>query len=238
MKSFFKVFIVALFLLLPNVGLCSSPDSAFTEETHAYIESFPFQYGSGSMEKKGHRRFKSNGKLEKSNYAPKEENKFDYSALAQFFKILMYVGIAIIVCFLLYIVLQYIPMGRSKGGVTSEDASEEDKTFASNSIYDHNFMKEISELARKGDYNGAIRLVYLYVLYGLNEGKAIDWVESKTPIEYYYELRRPKLKNAFFELTSTFLAVRYGNVEATSETFQRVNDLGMAIVKLVKPQTR
>lgn len=92
-------------------------------------------------------------------------------------------------------------------------------------IYGVDFDNEISNAVGRGDYQLAVRLVYLQTLKYLSDYKLIDWQTYKTPTEYLYEMKRKEVTEEFRQLTNRFLMVRYGNFEATETTLNSVKEL-------------
>lgn len=148
-------------------------------------------------------------------------------------KLLLYLGIGALILLLVFLLYNLISRFSNDGGADNEILKDGTNGYESDSIFDHNFQKEIDDLVKKGDFKGAVRIVYLYVLFSLNKANLIAWAESKAPTEYYYELKRASLKPSLFSLTTTFLAVRYGNASITAEDFYKVNEQGLSIVKIV-----
>lgn len=96
---------------------------------------------------------------------------------------------------------------------------------------DHKFMDEtfdslhanenLERVLKSGDYNEAIRIVYLRTLEWLEQRKMIQWEKSKTAIEYYYELTSEKRKPMMRELTEIFLMARYDDVVADVSMYEK-----------------
>lgn len=137
---------------------------------------------------------------------------------------------------LIFLVYRLVP--QIKGETADNDADADADSADSNTIFNHNYQKEIDVLVQNKNYKGAIRLLYLYTLYNLNNYNLVKWDVSKTPTEYYYELERPNLKSVFFHLTNVFLQVVYGNVEASAELFSQANEDARSIVKCITPVTK
>ncbi|MBR6043693.1 MAG: hypothetical protein IKP37_13800 [Paludibacteraceae bacterium] len=144
----------------------------------------------------------------------------------------------ILVVFLLVVIVYVVVRQVSVSHNMKNEKNKEEVDINSNSIFKHNYKKEIDLLVSKQDYKGAIRLLYLYTLHSMNENNAVKWSESKTPVEYYYELNRPALKHVFFRVTSAFLGVVYGDTQADAELFSQVSEDAHAIVKCLTPVTK
>lgn len=74
-------------------------------------------------------------------------------------------------------------------------------------------------------YDESIKMVYVLTLKRLDNNKQIIWSPSKTPIDYYYEVREAKIKRPLQQLTAMMLSVRYGNVEATLDDYTQAEGL-------------
>ena len=85
-------------------------------------------------------------------------------------------------------------------------------------IYGVDFDADISDALSRQDYRQAVRLLYLQTLKQLSDAGRIDWQPSKTPSQYVREYGH----QAFAELSSHFVRVRYGNFEATKELFEEM----------------
>lgn len=165
----------------------------------------------------------------------KESNGF-FDLLGNFFSFLASIIVYILIFLLIVGIVFLVYQATSQKKIETE--AEEETGAESNTIFNHDYQKEINELVQKQNYKGAIRLLYLFVLYHLNEGQLVKWDVSKTPTEYYYELEKPSLKSNFFRLTNAFLQVGYGNAEASAELFAQANEDARAIVKCVTPVTK
>lgn len=102
-------------------------------------------------------------------------------------------------------------------------------------IHDVDFEEEIIYSLRTNNYKLATRLTYLQTLKYLNDSSYISWQPYKTPTEYIYEMKKADCKDEFRHLTNHFLRIRYGNFEATKETYETVRELQNKIVEGGKP---
>lgn len=98
-------------------------------------------------------------------------------------------------------------------------------------IYGVDFNKEISLALGERNFHLAVRMVYLQTLKYMSDHRLIDWQTYKTPTEYLYEMSRKEVKEEFRTLTNCFLLVRYGNFEATADTYESVKNLQQVIWK-------
>ena len=96
-------------------------------------------------------------------------------------------------------------------------------------IYALNFEKLIKESLDSGRFSDAIRWTYLLTLKELHERQLISWDPFKTVIEYTNELKRTDLKQDFKNLSQQFLYYRYGNFDATHDTYSAFSVLSNSI---------
>jgi hypothetical protein len=94
-----------------------------------------------------------------------------------------------------------------------------------------NFEKLIKESSDSGQYSDAIRWTYLLTLRELYKRELISWDTNTTVVEYVHELERSDLKPDFRELSQRFLYYRYGNFEASQDTFNSFTLLSNQIIK-------
>jgi cell division protein FtsL len=93
-----------------------------------------------------------------------------------------------------------------------------------------NFEKQIQKAIEAGEYQEAIRWNYLKILKILDERDLISFDTHKTVYEYMYEMKRNDLKPDFKNLSLQFVYYRYGNGEASRETFDKFKVLGDKIL--------
>ena len=72
------------------------------------------------------------------------------------------------------------------------------------------FDQELSDAERRGDWNSAVKIVYLRTLNRLCEKGHIVWQADKTPNDYSYEAKI----DSFRYMTNHFLRIRYGMFDA------------------------
>lgn len=82
-------------------------------------------------------------------------------------------------------------------------------------IYSIDFDSRINEALRQRNYRQATRLTYLKTLRWLADNRRIDWALFKTPLQYTREETNPRL----LEMTNEFLRIRYGNFDATEQSY-------------------
>ena len=85
-------------------------------------------------------------------------------------------------------------------------------------IYGIDFDERIDQAVTQRDWREATRLTHLKTLRWLADNGRIEWALYKTPLQYTCEERSIE----FREMTNDFLRVRYGNFEATEDTYQQM----------------
>ena len=130
--------------------------------------------------------------------------------------ILIGVGV-VVVLFLALLYWRLRPKLFVRGGKEEEMAYD----VQEDTIYGINFDAEIAKAQRAGDYRQAVRLIYLQTLLYLQNASLIDWLPSKTPVQYMRQVNSP----AFTAMSHHFIRVRYGNFEATQDVFEEMKTL-------------
>ncbi len=98
-------------------------------------------------------------------------------------------------------------------------------------IHELNFDKLIKESLDSEAYSDAIRWTYLHSLKLMQDRGYISWEPNKTVNEYVYEMKRLDLKPEFTILSREFLYFRYGNFDASKESYIRFSSLNDQLVK-------
>ena len=145
---------------------------------------------------------------------------------AKQFKITLWIIAGIILIVLILLTYHYKPSlfyinRKNKIGFQVED----------DDIYAVDFEKLIKESLDSGRFSDAIRWTYLLVLKELHERQYISWDPFKTVIEYTYEFKRTDLKPDFKNLSQQFLYYRYGNFDATQDTWSAFSALSNSITR-------
>ena len=104
-------------------------------------------------------------------------------------------------------------------------------TVHEDTIYGVDFQAEIAMALSRGDYKEASRLLYLQTLKFLSDKELIDWQLYKTPTQYIYEVKPETRREPFRDLTNRFLRVRYGNFDATEQSFNEMKNLQASVEK-------
>jgi len=82
-------------------------------------------------------------------------------------------------------------------------------------------------------FRDAIRYAYLLNLKSLNETEKIVWKEYKLSIDYLSEMKDPKLKKSFKNMTKYFNFAWYGKREISAEMYKKVKDSYEDIMKSI-----
>ena len=81
------------------------------------------------------------------------------------------------------------------------------------------FEKMIEQYLAKGDFQYAIRLLYLKNLKTLSDAKLIKWRQDKTNLDYLNELSDKEIKFNFRKVTQLFNYIWYGKFEIDATAF-------------------
>lgn len=94
-------------------------------------------------------------------------------------------------------------------------AADDTQDGEDDNIYGVDFERAIRQAVADGNYRQAVRHVYLQTLRHLSDHALIDWQLHKTPTQYVGEYHAED----FRQLTAIFLRIRYGNYEATADSY-------------------
>lgn len=139
-------------------------------------------------------------------------------------KITLWIIAGIVVIILFLIIYYYKPSLFYINRKNKMDFQVED-----DDIYALDFEKLIKESLDSNRFSDAIRWTYLLTLKELHERQHISWDPFKTVIEYTNELKRTDLKQDFKNLSQQFLYYRYGNFDATHDTYLAFSALSNSI---------
>lgn len=92
----------------------------------------------------------------------------------------------------------------------------------------------LNQALQSKNYNEAVKIVYVQTLAWLNNHQMIHWELSKTPSEYYYEVKDHSLRKPFKELTHIFLLARYDNVMVDCEMYESAQKYKQQILSMTK----
>ena len=144
-----------------------------------------------------------------------------------FFRLISW-GLLIIIVFLTL----YLLLGRS-GTSLFYNAKEQNVQgrFEAENIHEIDFQQTISDALKQKNYRLAVRYQFLWTLKVLSDQQMIDWQPWKTSLDYEYEIKSAKTRNAFSQLANTFQYVWYGGFEADQRLYERMNS-GFKTIKV------
>ena len=99
-------------------------------------------------------------------------------------------------------------------------------------IYGIDFDSRIDKAVSQHDWREATRLTHLKTLRWLADNGRIEWALYKTPSQY----TREELSPEFREMTNDFLRIRYGNFEATEQTYQLMQSRSKAMIARISDE--
>lgn len=176
--------------------------SLYTKEANEYIDHF------GEYSTKG---------MDTVEYKPSSFLSDLLNFIASLGPLFKWLFILIIVSLLVIIALHFY---RNRSKYDSKNAAKgSDSDGSLDSIYGHDWEKEIGQAKTEGEWGKAIMLVYLFCLYNLDSKSLIAWKDSKTPTEYYYELKADKYRRSLYNLTMLYLRARYADVVVDESMF-------------------
>ncbi|MDY6293091.1 MAG: DUF4129 domain-containing protein [Bacteroidales bacterium] len=133
--------------------------------------------------------------------------------------IMKYVWIALAIILLLVII--YVMYKKRIFIFKPKASSTGDYEVVEDNIYGIDFEDEIERALATGNFKEAVRLRYLHCLRILSDTQAIVWMPHKTPLQYTQEFNH----NDFKQLTRRYVLVRYGDYEATRNTYDTITQL-------------
>ncbi len=136
-------------------------------------------------------------------------------------RVLLYLG-----CFavLVVIVMALLKVDAFKVLFKGADVAPEARVFHEN-IHLMDFELLIKEAVDKKDFRLAVRLVFLYSLKLLSDGRHIQWQAGKTNHDYLEELAPSQLKTGLSELSFYFDYSWYGGFPISQLQFDRVQQI-------------
>lgn len=139
-------------------------------------------------------------------------NGINADNVSTFLEVVKFVGIALIIAFLAYIVLRLFGVNfRAIFGKKKVDEKEiDDIEVHTEDVNQMNFQTLISNAIAAKNYRLAIRYTYLSNLKQLSEKSIINWNPTKTNLSYLYEIKDEKLRKEFLRTTYIFDYVWYG----------------------------
>ena len=131
--------------------------------------------------------------------------------------------LALFVAAVLFWVLTHTDWGKKRKKRENDDGEEEN---ANEDIYAiDNYDSPLRQAELRGEWEEAVRLVYLATLRQLDETGRIRWEKHKAPMEYVEEAGSDELR----PLTLIYLAVRFGHYKASEAMYREAVRLSEAI---------
>ncbi len=90
-------------------------------------------------------------------------------------------------------------------------------------IYKIDLDKEINDAINLGNYNKAVRYLYLKLLKLLTINEIIEWTKNKTNREYRFEASETKYGKSFTELTYLYEYIWYGDFAIKRNKFDKAH---------------
>lgn len=135
-------------------------------------------------------------------------------------------GIFVVIAAGVYLFTHKVGIFR-RGGKSDLDYEVEDED-----IYGIDFDSRIDKAVSQHDWREATRLTHLKTLRWLADNGRIEWALYKTPSQY----TREELSPEFREMTNDFLRIRYGNFEATEQTYQMMQSRSKAMIARISDE--
>ena len=135
-------------------------------------------------------------------------------------------GIFVVIAAGVYLFTHKVGIFR-RGGKSDLDYEVEDED-----IYGIDFASRIDKAVSQHDWREATRLTHLKTLRWLADNGRIEWALYKTPSQY----TREELSPEFREMTNDFLRIRYGNFEATEQTYQLMQSRSKAMIARISDE--
>lgn len=135
-------------------------------------------------------------------------------------------GIIVVIAAGVYLYTHDVGLFR-RSGKSDIDYEAEDED-----IYGIDFDERINQAVNQHDWREATRLTYLKTLRWLADNNRIDWALFKTPSQYTREER----SHEFREMTHQFLRVRYGNFDATQDTYNQMQGRSRTLIARISDE--
>lgn len=134
-------------------------------------------------------------------------------------------GVVILVGAIVYLYVNKAAIFSRSGDKNTDYEVDED-------IYGIDFDGRIAQAEAAGNWREASRLTYLQALRWLADNNRIQWLISKTPAQYTHEERSP----LFSDMTREFVRVRYGNFDASEDTYRHMSRLREELIETISRQ--
>jgi len=97
--------------------------------------------------------------------------------------------------------------------------SDEEMELITDNIFEINYQKEIDKAVSNGNYNFAVRLMFLRVLRNLTDKKIIQYTPDRTNFDYLLQLQPTDYYKDFFKLTRNYEYSWYGHFDVDMERY-------------------
>ncbi|MFA8434345.1 MAG: DUF4129 domain-containing protein [Marinifilaceae bacterium] len=94
----------------------------------------------------------------------------------------------------------------------------------------------ILEAIKRGQYQTAVRYLFLQTLKNLSDKDLIQWKAKKTNLDYYREIQEQGLKSSFKEIANLYEAVWYGDFTINEKDFFQINEDFQSFNQQLNPQ--
>lgn len=155
-----------------------------------------------------------------------EEFELDkQSEQGDFFSLLAFIIVGILVGFIIYIVFSRVKIEKKIKPVEDQAPMQDELQTIDT---EEGYLTAI----RTGDYRLAVRMHFLKVLQYLSDNKYISWEPEKTNGHYLSEIRQTSLYPLVRQLVHIYELVWYGNTTLDEAEFKRVDPLFEAFFKV------
>ena len=150
-----------------------------------------------------------------SSWSSNDSNIFSdmFQWLGQVPSFVWYTLLVLVVAVMLIWILYNLRTG--KKGKKEEETAEDDLPVDIYAVDQP--QEELQRAVLAHDWDQAVRMTYILTLRYLHEAGRIQWLPSKTPMDYVLAVGMAP----FLHLTNSFLRVRFGKYPATEEEWRR-----------------
>lgn len=156
---------------------------------------------------------------------------FGYAPSGQVIEFFIY---ALIIAFLIWAVIKLVGMDYVKAVI--KPSAKVMSSYAPDhaQLSQENMEKALEEAKAQQDWKRVIELQYLLSLKALAASGQLELEKGKTNQDYVYELRSPKLKEPFIQLSRIFEYVWYGDFELQDATRAHAESHFQALLQQTK----
>lgn len=140
------------------------------------------------------------------------------SALYQFFKILSFVIVAVVV----YLIIKQFIKNDNKWIFSKNNKNIVVSDLVEENLHQANFEKLIKQANANGEYRLTVRYYYLWMLKQFSDKEIIRWDIEKTNSDYQYEIKDATLKEEFNYLSYLYDYCWYGEFDINKEQIQQI----------------